>query len=124
MHEPEEILAAISAQPTIIEEIREKQLQDEFLKNIVNEIDSKLKPGFVIENGVLKFHNKLCVPDCSDLRKRVMDKADNSKFAMHLGNTKVYHDLKQNFWWPRMKKSIAKIVARYLHCQQLKVVHQ
>ncbi|XP_028097035.1 uncharacterized protein LOC114296908 [Camellia sinensis] len=108
----DEILAAISAQPAIIEEIREKELDDESLKKIMDEIDSKLKPGFVIENGVLKFHNRLCVPDCSDLKKRVMTEAYNSKFAMHPGNTKIYHDLKQNFWWPGMKKSIANFVAR------------
>ncbi|XP_028063556.1 uncharacterized protein LOC114266814 [Camellia sinensis] len=49
------VLAAIFAQLAIIEEVREKQLQDEFLKKIVDEIDSKPRPGFVLENKVLKF---------------------------------------------------------------------
>ncbi|XP_028058253.1 uncharacterized protein LOC114262100 [Camellia sinensis] len=118
------ILTAISAQPTIIEEIREKQLEDEFLKKIVKEFDSKSRSGFVIENNVLKFQNRLCVSDCSDLRKRIMIEAHNSKFAIYPGNTKMYHDLKQNFWWPRMKKCIVDFVARYLQCQQVKAEHQ
>ncbi|XP_028097427.1 uncharacterized protein LOC114297231 [Camellia sinensis] len=91
------ILVVISAQPTIIEEIGKKQLEDELLKKIVDEIDSKLRSEFVLTNTVLKFQNRLCVPDCSDLRKRVMTETHNSKFFMHSGNTKMYHELKQNF---------------------------
>lgn len=77
------ILAAISAQPEIIKEVREKQLQDEFLKKIVDKIDSKPRPGFVLENNVLKFQGRLCVPDYDDLRNCVLTKVHNSKFAMH-----------------------------------------
>ena len=118
------ILTAISAQPTILNEIKQKQCEDEYLKKIMEEFNSKPRPGFVLENDVLKFQNRLCVPDCYDLRKRVMTEAHSSKFAMHPGNTKMYHNLKQNVWWPEMKKSIADFVARYLHCQQVKTKHQ
>ena len=52
-----------------------------------------------------------------------MAEAHNSKFAMHPGNTKMYKDLKQNFWWPGMRKSIADYVARCLNCQQVKAKH-
>ncbi|XP_028085332.1 uncharacterized protein LOC114286366 [Camellia sinensis] len=68
LHEQGGILVVISIQPTIIEEIKKKQCKDEFLRKIVDEIDSKLKPGFVLDNDVLKFQNRLCVPDCFDLR--------------------------------------------------------
>ncbi|XP_028103962.1 uncharacterized protein LOC114303013 [Camellia sinensis] len=118
------VLATISAQLAIIEEVKEKQLEDEFLKKIVEEIDSKPRPGFVYENNVLTFQDRLCVPDCSELRKCIMTEAQNSKFAMHLGNTKMYKDLKHNFWWPRMKNCIADFVARYLYYQQVKAEHQ
>ncbi len=43
---------------------------------------------------------------------------------MHLGSTKMYHDLKPHFWWPGMKKDIIDYVTRYLTCQQVKAVHQ
>ncbi|XP_028094491.1 uncharacterized protein LOC114294573 [Camellia sinensis] len=124
LHEQGGIFAAISARPVIIEEIREKQLQDEFLKKIMDDIDSKPKLGFVLENNGLKFQNRLCVPDCLDLRKRVMSEAHTFEFSIHPGNTKMYHDLKQNFWWLAMKKSISDFVAQWLHCQQVKAKHQ
>ena len=108
------ILATISAQPAIIEEVKEKQLQYEFLKKIVDEIDSNPRLRFVYEYNVLKFQGRLCVPDWSELRKRIMIEAHNSKFAMHPGNTKMYHYLKHNFWWPGMKKSIANYVTKCL----------
>ncbi|XP_028099053.1 uncharacterized protein LOC114298642 [Camellia sinensis] len=79
------ILAAISAKPVIIEEIRERQLEDEYMKKIMEELDSKPRPGFVFENNVLKFQNRLCVPDCGDLRKRVMTEAHNFQ-----GNWETY----------------------------------
>ncbi|XP_028065628.1 uncharacterized protein LOC114268628 [Camellia sinensis] len=118
------VLATISAQPAIVEEVKEKQLQDEFLKKIVDEIDSKPRPRFVFEDNVLKFQGRLCVSDCFELRKRIMTKAHNFEFAMYLGNIKMYKDLKQNFWWTGMKKSIADFVAKCLHCQLVKAEHQ
>ncbi|XP_028079592.1 uncharacterized protein LOC114281338 [Camellia sinensis] len=116
LHEQGGVLASIFAQPTIIEEGKEKQLKDEFLKKIV---DSKPRLGFVLESNVLKFQGRLCVPDCSELRKLFMTEAHNSKFAMHPRNTNMYKD-----WWPRMKKCIADFVAKCLHGQQVKAEHQ
>ncbi|XP_070020618.1 uncharacterized protein [Nicotiana sylvestris] len=40
------------------------------------------------------------------------------------GSTKMYHDLKEVYWWNDMKKSIADFVARCPNCQQVKVEHQ
>jgi len=36
----------------------------------------------------------------------------------------MYKDLKQHLWWYRMKREIARFVARYLVCQQVKAEHQ
>nr|GEX31590.1 retrotransposon protein, putative, Ty3-gypsy subclass [Tanacetum cinerariifolium] len=40
------------------------------------------------------------------------------------GSTKMYHDLKQYFWWSGMKRDVATFVARCLICQQVKIEHQ
>lgn len=66
----------------------------------------------------------MCVLDVVDLKKKVMEEAHGSKFAIHPGNTKMYQDLKQVYWWPNMKKDIAKFVSCCLQCQQVKVEHQ
>ncbi|KAL8111406.1 hypothetical protein AgCh_019214 [Apium graveolens] len=36
----------------------------------------------------------------------------------------MYKDLKEKFWWPKMKKEIAEYVERCLICQQVKAEHQ
>ncbi|XP_028113661.1 uncharacterized protein LOC114311697 [Camellia sinensis] len=62
-------LAAIFAQPTLIMEIKEKQQEDEFLKKIINERESKPRLDFRFENDVLKFQGRLCVPIDPELKK-------------------------------------------------------
>ena len=42
---------------------------------------------------------------------------------MHLGSTKMYQTIKENYWWFGMKKDIANFVSRCLVCQQVKVEH-
>ncbi|GMP59602.1 hypothetical protein CsSME_00022824 [Camellia sinensis var. sinensis] len=91
-------ITAISVQPALIEEIKEKQQLDDFLKRIIEEKETKPRPGFKFENNVLKFQERLCVPNDSELKRRVLQEGHNSKFSIHLGNTKMYQDLKLNFW--------------------------
>jgi hypothetical protein len=52
-----------------------------------------------------------------------MDEAHLSKFSIHPGSTKMYQDLKQNFWWTRMRREIAKYVSECDICQRVKASH-
>ena len=36
----------------------------------------------------------------------------------------MYQDLKQRFWWHGMKREIARFVAKWLVCQQVKAEYQ
>jgi hypothetical protein len=36
----------------------------------------------------------------------------------------MYQDLKENFWWPGMKRQVAEFVASCLTCQKVKIEHQ
>jgi len=47
-----------------------------------------------------------------------------SWLTVHPGSTKMFIDLKQYYWWPRMKKEIAEFVAKYTICQQVKMEHK
>ncbi|GJZ19794.1 retrotransposon protein, putative, ty3-gypsy subclass [Tanacetum coccineum] len=50
--------------------------------------------------------------------------AHSSPFSIHPGSTKMYRDLKQNFWWNGMKHDVARFVEKCLTCQQVKIKHQ
>ena len=54
------------------------------------------------------------------LRKSILEEAHKSNFAIHLGMTKMYHDLKRMFWWPRMKTDKADLVGKCLVCQKVR----
>jgi hypothetical protein len=45
------------------------------------------------------------------MKKKILDKALNLRYSIHLGSTKMYHDLRQQFWWTRMKHEIAHYVS-------------
>ena len=53
-----------------------------------------------------------------------MMEAHHSRYPVHPGSTKMYHDLKEMYWWGDMKKNIAEFVAQCPNCQQVKVEHQ
>ena len=54
----------------------------------------------------------------------ILRKAHHSPYIVHPGETKMYQDLKQSFWWKRMRVDIAKYVASYGICQKVKAEHQ
>ena len=84
----------------------------------------KMNESFALgDDGILKQQDRLCVPDVDDLRTRIIAEAHGSRYSIHPGSTKMYHDLKQNYWWDDMKKDITEYVAKCSNCQQVKAEH-
>ena len=67
---------------------------------------------------------RLYVPDVDELRKEIMEKAYFSAYSIHLSSTKMYHDLKDIYWWNGIKKDITEFMSKCLTCQQVKLEHQ
>ena len=76
------------------------------------------------DQGVLRFRNRLCVPNVDNLRQDILKEAHKSAYAMHPGSTKMYKTLRSFYWWPGMKRDVAKYVSECLVCQQIKAEHQ
>ena len=45
-------------------------------------------------------------------------------YTAHPGSTKMYQDLRRNFWWDGMKMDISKFVHKCLFCQQVKAEYK
>ena len=73
--------------------------------------------------NVLWFKNRLVVPKNFELRKQILDEAHTSRLSIHPGSNKMYQDLKQRFWWTRMKREIAKYVSECDICRRVKASH-
>jgi hypothetical protein len=53
--------------------------------------------------GTPWFKERLVVTRREALKKKILDEAHASRYSIHPRSTKIYHDLRQQFWWRRMK---------------------
>jgi hypothetical protein len=60
------------------------------------------------------------VPRREDLKKKIFDEAHTLRYSIHPGSTKMYHDLRQQFWWVRMKREAARYVSKCNTCRKVK----
>ncbi|GJV30879.1 putative reverse transcriptase domain-containing protein [Tanacetum coccineum] len=76
------------------------------------------------EDGRLYFVEQIWVPVYGNLRTLIMNEAHNIKYFVHPGSDKMYYDLRDLYWWPRMKKDIAMYISKCLTCSKVKAEHQ
>ncbi|KAK9049844.1 hypothetical protein SSX86_031187 [Deinandra increscens subsp. villosa] len=76
------------------------------------------------ESGIKTRFGRVWVPNTGDVRNMLLDEAHKSCYTVHPGATKMYNDLKANYWWPGMKRDIVKYVEKCLTCLQVKAEHQ
>ncbi|GJY31652.1 reverse transcriptase domain-containing protein [Tanacetum coccineum] len=76
------------------------------------------------EGESLYFMDRIWVPLVGSMRTMIMDEAHKSKYSVHHGADTMYHDLRDMYWWPRMKKDIATYVSKCLTCSKVKAEHQ
>jgi hypothetical protein len=116
-------LSYISVEPTLLEQIAMAQISDkgvQVIKELIGQKVDKYKFFRQDNKGILWFGDRLVVPKNPELTKKILDETHLSKFSMHLGSNKMYHDLRSLFWWTRMKREIAKYIFECDTCQRVK----
>jgi hypothetical protein len=99
-------LSYISVEPTLQEQIVRAQIEDkgvQVIKEMIKQKAERYKCFRKDSKGILWFGDRLVVPKDPELRKKILDEAHLSKFSMHPGSNKMYHDLRSLYWWTRMK---------------------
>jgi hypothetical protein len=120
------ILYAVSIESPLHERIATAQIIDEEVQKIKQrseERDPKFDYFRRDDKGIVWFGQRLVIPQDQNLRKEILDEAHLSKFTIHLGSTKMYRDLRENFWWSNMKGEIAEYVSGCDTCQRIKASH-
>ena len=59
-----------------------------------------------------------------NLREDTLKEAHYAAYSVHPDSTKMYHIIKDLYWWDGMKKDVANFISKYLTCQQVKAEHQ
>jgi hypothetical protein len=70
--------------------------------------------------GTLWFKDRLAVPKREALKKNILDEPHTLRYSIHLGSTKMYHDLRQQFWWTRMKRETTGYASECDICRKVK----
>ena len=101
-----------------------RKCQEEVMKKEKNQLTGEEIGTQKDEQGILRFSSRIWIPHVPELKNEILQEAHNSRFSIHPGSTKMYRDLKQNFWWPNTKREVAEWVTKCYTCQKVKAEHQ
>jgi hypothetical protein len=103
----------ITLMPTLKTVIVATQKDDEgmgHIKRRMQDGDPKVACFHEDAEGTLWFKERLVMPRREALKEKILDEAHTLRYSIHPGSSKMYHDLRQQFWWTRMKREIAHYV--------------
>ncbi|GJQ98025.1 putative reverse transcriptase domain-containing protein [Tanacetum coccineum] len=107
------------------EQIRNAQVEACKEENIGAEgFLGKGEPFEVRPDGTKCLKGRVWLPLFGGLKGLIMLESHKSKYSIHPGSDKMYHDLRKLYWWPNMKADIATYVSKCLTCAKVKAEHQ
>ena len=119
------IIAELIAKPYLLNRVLEAQKSHEIFFAIVSQNREGKETEFLVnEDGFLYYRDQVCVPNDDELKKSILEEAHSRSFAIHLGSTKMYQDLKTSYWWFEVKRDVSEFVTKCIVCQKVKAEHQ
>ncbi|GJX14216.1 putative reverse transcriptase domain-containing protein [Tanacetum coccineum] len=76
------------------------------------------------EDESLYFLDRIWVPLVGGVRMIIMDEDHKTRYSVHPRADKMYHDLRDMYWWSGMKRDITIYVSKCLTCFKVKAEHQ
>jgi hypothetical protein len=113
----------ITLTPILRNEIIASQKNDKGIAHIKRRMQEGDLKVACFREGVertLWLKDRLVVPKNKALKKKILDEAHTSRYSIHLGSSKMYHDLRQEFWWTCMKCETARYVSECDTCWKVK----
>ena len=99
------VLRILVATPSLLSRVIESQGQDAEISSIRDRVHSGTgDEGLVIHTyGSLRYRGRVLVRQLIDLREEILREFHFSRFVMHPGGRKMYHDLRRRYYWSGMK---------------------
>ena len=93
-------LGSMMATPSLLSRVIESQVQDAELVSIMDRVQSgTTDEGWAIHtDGSLRYRGRVVVPQSTDLREESLREFHCSRFSVHPGGTKMYHDLHRQYY--------------------------
>nr|GEY69129.1 putative reverse transcriptase domain-containing protein [Tanacetum cinerariifolium] len=86
--------------------------------------ETETSPSYERDNTLQQNVERIWVPVYGNLKTLIMNEANTTKYSVHPGADKMYYDLRELYWWPRMKKDITLYVSKCFTCSKVKAEHQ
>jgi hypothetical protein len=94
----------VEVDPTLQVEIRNGQLKDAKLKDILQLIRENKASEFIEDDkGTLWLGKQICVPYLKHIQELILKEAHDSAHSIHPGCTKMYKYIKTRYCWYGMK---------------------
>jgi hypothetical protein len=117
-------LNQLKLESVLLQRIMDAQKDNEGMKHIREKIEAgKAKCFRKYDQGIVWFNNRIVVPKNEEICQQILNEAHLSRYSIHPGSTKMYQDLKQHYWWTKMKIEIARYVAKCDTCRRVKAIH-
>ncbi|GJU97129.1 ty3-gypsy retrotransposon protein [Tanacetum coccineum] len=91
-----------------------KKLLDRYSKNPAT------LPGYTLNDGLLYFHNRLCIPQLPSFRQKLLHEFHSSPVGGHSGINATIRRLNASFFWPNLKQDVTRFITECTTCQQTK----
>ena len=92
------MIAFIEARSSLVDQIRAHQFDDEKLCLIRDKVlRGETKEAVLDSDSVLRIGGRICVPRTGDLIRLILEEAHCSRYSIHPGVSKMYHDLSQHY---------------------------
>src|SRR3954471_9906071 len=128
---PQGHVNSLVIEPDLVKAVKLMQGYDSYVHRIKRDIaDGRPSPFTIDTQGAVFFKNRLVVPryrgkhENLDVTLEVMKEAHDTPLSIHRGNTKMYQDIRQRYWWSNMKQDIARYVDECDVCRRVKAEHQ
>lgn len=106
-------------------DVQQSYIKDSDSQSLLSKlaIDSSAVPHFTLQNGILKYKNRIWDGQNPDLQHRIITALHNSPLGGHSGATATYSRLKSIFAWKHMKSFVQNFVKNCQICAQAKLDH-
>nr|GEW66177.1 putative reverse transcriptase domain-containing protein [Tanacetum cinerariifolium] len=77
-----------------------------------------------IRGMITASQDRIWVPLVGGVRTIIIDETHKTRYSVYPRVDKMYHDIRNMYWWPGMKRDIAIYVSKCLTCSKVKAEHQ
>lgn len=119
-----------SLEVTFVNELKKKLATDTFGQDILNALKKQLPRHSQVDlaicqlnkDGLLEINGLIYIPDDLRLRQRIISTRHSHPVAGHPGQAATFELISRDFWWPGIRKTIARYIRSCETCQRIKPV--